>query len=389
LDEIFRIELSGGNGLYAELALPATDYEMLDALERLSMDPGQNPNWEITCHSGYEHIDLFLREGTVYELNALARKLSEMDATQKTAFEGLIQIALNRREGPMSFADLMAYANSVDGCQVIHGATDDAALGRFYAEYGFAPEVDDLPDNIFELLDFRKIGNVMRAGERGAFTRNGYVLQSDELKPAPENYAAIPQKPSYILSLLVARYPFETGGAPEMTTTLELPATKQEQVRVLEQIGAASWDEVIFQLKDSAIPHFKDSLSNVYSVAQLSEFADAVKQIDDLGQLTKLKAVICAMDDVEVDTVLEVIQNLDDYIIEGDKHFPEDVAREEIRFSLSEAEANILIKHVDLYAYGKELMEHYNYELTDYGLISRRDGQQILQPEENAPQMTM
>ena len=47
MGEIFVVELSNRKGQYYKLTLPATDYKLLDALEQLHMDPGENPKWEI------------------------------------------------------------------------------------------------------------------------------------------------------------------------------------------------------------------------------------------------------------------------------------------------------------------------------------------------------
>lgn len=386
--EIFHVELSGGNSLYADLALPATDYELLDVLDRLRMTPDQSPELEITQNKGFNYLHAYLNDGNLYELNGLARKLDEMDATQKTAFEGLFQIALSHKEGPMCFADLMTYANSVDGCQVVHEATDDASLGKFYASYGFVPEVEDLPDNLFELLNFEKIGRDARKAERGAFTRTGYVLQSDELKHVSADFSARPTVPPYSLRLLVARYPFESDAEPTVTATLDLPTSQEELNRALNHIGAASWEEVIFTGVDSAIPGFPDEMYGE-SYEELNDYAQTIKDIQERSNLPKLKAVLSAKGCTSISEALQVAEHLNDYIYEQAKHCPEDVAREEIHCSLTEDDAEMLIKHVDLYGYGKDVMEQYNYELTEYGLISRRDGQPIQAQENNSLQMSM
>lgn len=384
--EIFHAELSGNNGLYAELALPATDYELLDALERLRMTSNQSPEWEITRNRGFEYLNEYLNEGNLYELNALARKLDEMDTSQKAAFQGLFQIALNRRDGPMSFADLLTYANSVDCCHVVSEATNDEKLGRFYAENGFIPELDSVSDTVFEMLNFAKIGKDMREAEKGVFTRYGYVLQNDKLKPQPEGYGKSPQTPAYTLRLLVARYPFESDAEPEVTTTLDLPASQDELNRAMEHIGAASWEEVIFTTVDSAIPGFPEDMYGE-SFEELNDYAQTIKEVQDAGDLLKLKAVVTAKGCSTIGEAIQLAEQLNDYLFEVDKHCPEDVAREDIRFSLNEADAEMLIKHVDLYAYGKELIGHYNSQLTDYGLVAHSEGQplqtqKIEEPEE-------
>ena len=66
----------------------------------------------------------------------------------------------------------LAVSAGADCCHVV-GATSDAELGRFYAENGFMEELDGLSDDVFEMLDFGKIGKALRTGENGTFTRNG------------------------------------------------------------------------------------------------------------------------------------------------------------------------------------------------------------------------
>ena len=53
MDKVFRVELSGGKSRYCELDLPATDYELLDALERLKMKSGDKPGWEFIEHTDF------------------------------------------------------------------------------------------------------------------------------------------------------------------------------------------------------------------------------------------------------------------------------------------------------------------------------------------------
>lgn len=43
MDKVFRVELTGNHRFY-NLSLPATDYELLDALDRLGMTGQDKPN---------------------------------------------------------------------------------------------------------------------------------------------------------------------------------------------------------------------------------------------------------------------------------------------------------------------------------------------------------
>ena len=217
------------------------------------------------------------------------------------------------------------YANSTESCHVLGDVHNDEQLGRFYAENDFIPELEDVPDFAFERLDFAKIGKEMREGERGIFTHYGYVLQSGELLPDLADHKAPPKTPEYTLRLLIARYPFETGGDPEVTTTLDLPTDMNELVTAMERVGAASWEEVIFTVEDSAIPGFPEDLYG-NSFEELNDYAQAVKEIQDSGELTKLKAILSTKFCSNVQEAMELAEQLDHFYLEQRLHDPVEIA---------------------------------------------------------------
>ena len=56
--EVFRVYVSQGRDNYAELELPARDYEMLDLMERLRLEPGQLPYAELLeVHEQYDYLE--------------------------------------------------------------------------------------------------------------------------------------------------------------------------------------------------------------------------------------------------------------------------------------------------------------------------------------------
>ena len=98
--EIFRVYASQGRDHYAELELPASDYQMLDLMERLRLEPGQPPYVEVLkIREEYNYLDKCLPElPDIYQLNALARKLAGFTSVQEmAAFEGMA--GLLRRSG--------------------------------------------------------------------------------------------------------------------------------------------------------------------------------------------------------------------------------------------------------------------------------------------------
>ena len=380
MDKVFTVELSGGNGRYCELDVPATDYELLDALDLLQMTPSDRPDWEIIGHTEFRYLHAFLsNECSLYELNSLARKLGTMDQHDRTAFEGLFKMALDRRDGPMSARDLFTYANSTDCCHVID-AVNDQELGRFYAENEFLPELENLPDSIFEKLDFARIGKEMRSADRGVYTRQGYVLQNADMKPFTGSMDVPPQDPKYIFRLLIGRYPFETNGQPEKQIALELPAAGGQMLKALEECGAASWEETVVQMEESAIPRLWED-DERRDTHLLNELAQVIQYRKDRNELPKLKAVLLAANCCDANTALVIAEELDDYFHEPGQRTPEEVAMAELKFAVSQDTLSTLQKHVDLYNYGWELISSCNAMMTPYGLAGRSDGEMIFAPE--------
>ena len=386
MDKVLRVELAGGNRRYCKLDLPATAYEMLDALERLQLKPGDKPEWEIIEHTGFQFLHVHLTgECDLYQLNALATRLGQMNSSDRIAFEGLFNMEVAKKYGPISIATMVDLAYSTDCCHVVEGVTTDAQLGEFYAENGFMPELDALPDGVFQLLDFDKLGEKMRIEDGGILVNRGYVAQHADLKQVYDTLTIVPQTPDYAFRLLIGRYPFETNEQPEKQVALELPATPDELADALNACGAASWDEVVFQTEDSAVPHILEELDSD-GIEEINELAQAIQYRAKRSELTKLKAVLHASDCHSIHAATYIAENLDDYLYEPAQRTAEEVAMEELRFVVDEQSLATLQKHVNLFNYGMDVIKETNAMMTPYGLTLRRDGEMLLSLDETPSQ---
>lgn len=376
---VFNVELSGGNGLYCELELPASTYQLLDALEQLNMKSGGQPAWEICEYHCFEYLAPFLDEDiSFYELNALCQQLGALDGLQSTAFNGLLQMEIRKREGDIGIDTLMSLAQNVDRCCVVDEALNDSQLGRFYAENGFIPEVEKVPDEIFELLDFEMLGGKMRRGEGGVFTQDGYVVPHSEIAQIPYTPPQPPQKPDHIFRLVLNNYPFENEETHVWhNLPLELPTTEAELDAAQEKLGSPPWSEVVFGVEDSAIPELLDDVDCFDGLEQINRLAMTVKRLDETGQLVKYKAVLQATGCTDPNTAEDLARRLDEYILDSGSRCVEDVARRELRTMLDHTAMETLLPHLNLYGYGTDIMKRDHSELTPYGLVEREDGQPL------------
>ena len=391
MNKVFGVELSNSKGRYCELDLPATDYELLDALEKLQMKPGEEPDWEITEHTYFQYLQTYLDgECDLYQFNELARRLEKMNIEEQGCFEGLFHVALYERFGPKSIKDLFTYTENTDKCLLID-ARNDEELGRFYVENGFLPELEQIPESLLEpilpRLDYAGIGKQFRCSEHGMFARGCYILQHSELIPSKMFIPPL-RTPDYAFRLEIGRYDFEHDRGPTLVVPLDLPASEEQLLTALEEIEAASLEEVVIKVEDSAVPGLLENMESL-DIREVNELAQQIKDRERRLELSKLKAVFAVTAPNDVHAAIRIAENLDDYIFATDLRTQEEVARDEIQVSTDEPLQSLLLKHTDLFAVGRELLNAPYLSMTEYGLIQRRDCSPLLRQEQPNQTQTM
>ena len=89
MDKIFHIcAFTSLDGSYREvqLDLPATDYELLDAMEQLRLKDEKRPQVEFRAVEEYDYLDKRIEGPDLFQLNTLARRLAKLDSHDTAAF---------------------------------------------------------------------------------------------------------------------------------------------------------------------------------------------------------------------------------------------------------------------------------------------------------------
>jgi hypothetical protein len=155
---IYLAKLDAPNSeAHARLELPASPWELHDAMDKVQLQENEELYLEIDDYYGFEYLAPHLMEldASLNELNDLAGRLAVLDETEQEAFDGLLRLEIQRKVESngsiLTMQDLrdLAISAGADCCHVV-GATSDAELGRFYAENGFMEELDGLSDDVFE-----------------------------------------------------------------------------------------------------------------------------------------------------------------------------------------------------------------------------------------------
>ena len=379
---------------YAKLELPASPWEVWDAMEKVRLQTDDILYMEIEDYFAFEYLSPHLDglDISLNELNDLAAQLAALDEVQGIAFEGMFSIAAQRKAnangGVITLQDLRDLAVSAKtDCYHVVDAADDAQLGRFYAENGFIPELDGISDGVFEMLDFAGIGRMMRCGENGVFVNSLYVLRDGELTTAPPVQKTLPEKPGYLFRLTLGLHP-DIGD--DRTVTLILPAAEAELLDAQAQLGTEGWEGVAVIDYDGIIPYAAEFTD---LPMELDEFNVLAKAVQDISfpekQLPKLKALLKQFEVRDIATAISLTEHLEDYILTPNLSSPQETAIDQIHFMTDDHSVELLISHVNLYAYGCDLIREDNAVLSPYGLLHRADYQPMLTPVQQSQKMEM
>ena len=377
---------------YAKLELPASPWEVWDAMEKVRLQTDDILYMEIEDYFAFEYLSPHLDglDISLNELNDLAAQLAALDEVQGIAFEGMFSIEVQRKVnangGVITLQDLRDLAVSAKtDCYHVVEAADDAQLGRFYAENDFVPELEGISDAVFEMLDFAGIGRMMRCSENGVFVNSLYVLRDGELTTAPPVQKTLPEKPGYLFRLTFGLCP-DFGG--DRTAVLDLPASEEALAAVQEQLGTLNWENTVVLNYDGILPNAAFFADLPMELEEFNAFTKAARDIPR-SEVPKLKTLLEQFEVQDIETAMDLTEHLDDYVLTPEISSPQETAIDQLHFMTDDHSVELLLSHVNLYAYGCDLIREDNAVLSPYGLLHRADYQPMLSPVQETQKMEM
>ena len=369
--EVYLVSSASSDERGVELTFPVSQYEMMDAFEQIHTKSPGDVYWQVDEFYCFDYLAPHLDESmSIFEFNSLTEQLSKLDERQETALEGLLQMQVNKHmqenSGPITVQELMMLASNVDRCEVLADVHTDEELGKFYADNDFLPELTALPDNIYALLDYAKIGKPMRTDEAGVFTPHGYVVRTAELQPLPDYE---PQRNiNYMIRLTLMNHENE-----QKTAVLDLPATEERLLEVQKELDAPEWFDAQFTGCDAIAPQLNSMLTDVEDLPRINELAQSLQELKAGGQLTKFTAVVSATQCETLDDVFDRIEKLPQYCFETKIRDSDALVRDELEFVLGGKDADLIYKHLNREAYAEDVLKQYGAEITPYGMVNRED----------------
>ena len=369
--EVYLVSSSATDERGVELTFPVSQYEMMDAFEQIHTKSPGDVYWQVDEFHCFDYLAPHLDESmSIFEFNSLTEQLSKLDERQETALEGLLQMQVNKHmqenSGILTVPELMMLAHNVDHCHVLADVHTDTELGKFCADNDFLPELTALPDSVYALLDYAKIGKQMRESEAGVFTPHGYVVRTEELQPLPDYE---PQRDiNYMIRLTLMNHENE-----QRTAVLDLPATEQRMQEVQKELDAPEWFDAQFTGCDAIVPQLNAMLTDVEDLPRINELARSLQELKASGLLTKFKAVVGATQCETLDDVFDRIEKLPQYCFETKIRDKDALVRDELEFVLGGKDADLIYKHLNREAYAEDVLKQYGAEITPYGMVNRED----------------
>lgn len=394
-EEVFGIFVNNTDAPDGELStvetLPASVWSLLDALDRVKYRQGDHISTDISGWFNFRDLMpyLYQLDANLNELNDLAERLERLDTTQRIAFKGLVQMATQNKGMALTATELRALTASTDCCHVIV-AKDVEEAGRYYATQGCVPVLEGLSDQVFNLLDFKKIGEMLLQDKRGVFTEDGYVIQHSEIKGSVPELEPLPEKPDYLFQ--IALKVRAERQCDDHTAILKLPALEEDLIAVRRQLGTDSWENVEVVDYDGAIFNASDFADLPMEMETFNDFAGIVRKAAEEmpDAIAKLKALLDYFEVKNIDEAIFLAEHLEDYILKSEKSTLRKIAMDELKLKMGDPEASFLLPHIDLYRYGTALIKaHDTAAMTLYGVLQRADGLSLQMPTQEVQQEEM
>lgn len=361
----------GYNG--AAVELPASRFELDDALQRAHVpEDGSYKLQRFIQWPGF--LSGYLASSgdkTLEEVNFLAQKISRMDEIQLETYEGVLRLRENGSPGTaISIRELINSAYNLDAFEFHPGVVEDGDLGEIAMMGGMFDIVDDLPEEVADLLDARKVGEALRRSDQGAFTRRGYIFPNTKSWHEVYDGVHLPGQPDEhgLISLRlesVSSTPEENSGV-----WLELPADEQAMHWALTSLGETSPDCCVIAEATGILPSLRHQIAGDEDIGKLNTLAERLAAFPDSRTLMKYKAVLELECFPDLDRMLDITQNLDCYDYDPVISTAADYAE----YLLCEAgfdTSDPAFDRFDFDGYGERQFERNGFVPTAYGSIGR------------------
>ena len=395
--KLFEVEISNngprGYESAAVLEMPATWAEFHDALQKARIKDARHCENELTCIRFHGVTTAMIGQNVnLYDLNLFAQRLEALNEDQKIGLEALLRIEQNQHTGPIPLERLINLTYNTAICLLVPQASTPQELGEFLYENGmFSDEAASLLDTLEKNSRFRAkllelLGEQHQEEHGGVFTSRGYAEPGGDFKEVYRKGEMFCfARPSAPVVLEVRKGHFDDPAYDSgKTAILNLPASDADIWRAVGEVDATSLEECAFRCIDCEIPALRDAVDSAIDqesgMDMASEFAKALAQKQRTWGETdwiKYKALLSVAGHPSLQDALQLMHGLDDYDLRPDVAATWDYAEVVLREKYPDLPEE-LFQTPQAAQVGQRMLEEHHAAITDYGLLRRKDGSQLL-----------
>ena len=352
------------NGYAVSEKFPMTVFEMEDVLDKLKQKESV-VRFEISEHDNMEFPFALCRRdfsADIYRLNLFAERIENLNSSEMTAFKSLL-----KAKPESNFEDILKMTYGLDSVMV-YPCSGCRELGETAIENEMMPELEGCSDEILQLLDPEKVGQLMQEREGGVFINEHYCVTSGYEPPDINIEIGRPER--CFFRLLVA----PDSAKKEQAHWVTMPCERAK----------------LFEIYDGVCLEFQSSLpsvqfSDTHQIGKLNELSEQLSHLYH-GDFIKLKAVIEAENINDISRCIECAEHLNEYEFDINVSDQSEFGRAYLSRNLPENFDISMLESVDLFDFGQGILSHNHGEVTSYGAISGR-GQELysaltVQPEQ-------
>ncbi len=387
--KIMRLELSAKNPVhggyyYAELLLPAADYELKDAMQR-ARAVGRENTVEVSileCDILQELSDVRLDTFGLDELNFLAKRLASLPNEELPVFYAVTEQIFDdadNTENPVSIKDLINFTYGLDTVPVAHNVSSLSELGKFAFENELLSDLEGIPESAVPFLNAEQIGRVQQKNDNGVFEGRLYIPTVHYDRPQVYDGVALPDEEpkisDFAIRLLVSGTPEHTIGDPEgKAMWLSLPMETDTFNRYATVFNEADIGDCVYYDFDSVIPQItSDMFGSMSDIQTLNKLAAEISIMSETEQV-KFKAVLDAENTASIQDALNVAQNLWRYEFTAEADTADGFFKKYVYENTSTEFDSKWLENLLPRNEADKLLGRIGATLTDYGVVSARNG---------------
>ena len=386
--KIMRLELSAEKALnggyyYAELLLPAADYEIKDAMQRTRAG-GRENTVEVSileCDILPDLQDIRLDTFSLDELNFFAKRLASLPDEELPVFYAVTDEVFRAadNDGLVSIKDLINSTYGLDTVPIASGISGPEALGRFAIENGLLSDLDDIPESAVPFLNAEQVGRVQQKNDKGVFADGFYVPTVHYDRPEVYDGVTLPDEESessdFVIRLLVSGTPEHIKGDPvDRAIWLSLPMASDILANYAAAFNEADIGDCVYYDFESVITQITPEMfGSMKDVQALNKLAAEISIMSEAEQV-KFRAVLDAENTATVKDALNAAQNLWRYEFTAEPDTADAFFKKYILENTSTEFDSRWLENLLPRNEADKLLGRIGAAVTDYGVISARNG---------------